>query len=72
MINASTDVYIMGHNNPDMDSFGSSLGVYEGVRFLGKDAYIILNEVPRQIENMYQSTTGTLEELEDNLSLIHI
>lgn len=67
MINASTDVYIMGHNNPDMDSFGSSLGVYEGVRFLGKDAYIILNEVPRQIENMYQSTTGTLEELKDNI-----
>ena len=22
MVNASSDVYIMGHNNPDMDSFG--------------------------------------------------
>ena len=67
MINASSEVYIMGHNNPDMDSFGSSLGVYEGVRFLGKDAYIVLNEVPRQIENMYASTTSTLEELEGNI-----
>ena len=67
MINASSDVYIMGHNNPDMDSFGSSLGVYEGVRFLGKDAYIVLNEVPRQIENMYSSATSNLEELEENI-----
>ena len=67
MINASSDVYIMGHNNPDMDSFGSSLGVYEGVRFLEKDAYIVLNEVPRQIENMYGSATKSLEELSDNI-----
>ena len=67
MINASSEVFIMGHTNPDMDSFGSSLGIYEGARFLGKDAYIILNEVPRQIENMYARTTTSLEELEDHI-----
>ena len=67
MINSSSDVYIMGHNNPDMDSFGSSLGVYEGVNFLGKDAYIVLNEVPRQIENMYSSATSSLEELSEHI-----
>lgn len=67
MVNASSEVFIMGHNNPDMDSFGSSLGVYEGVRYLGKDAYIVLNEVPRQIENMYQRTTSSLEELESHI-----
>ena len=67
MVNASSDVFIMGHNNPDMDSFGSSLGVYEGVRYLGKDAYIVLDEVPRQIENMYQRTTTGLEELEEHI-----
>ena len=67
MVNSSSDVYIMGHNNPDMDSFGSSLGVYEGVRFLEKNAYIVLNEVPRQIENIYNSTTGSLEDLKENI-----
>lgn len=67
MINSSSNVYIMGHNNPDMDSFGSSLGVYEGVNFLGKDAYIVLNEVPRQIENMYSSATSSLEELSEHI-----
>lgn len=67
MILASSEVFIMGHNNPDMDSFGAALGVYEGVRFLKKKPYIILNEVPRQIENMYTSTTSNLEELRDNI-----
>lgn len=67
MILASSEVFIMGHNNPDMDSFGAALGVYEGVRFLKKKPYIILNEVPRQIENMYSSTTSNLEELRDNI-----
>lgn len=67
MVNASSEVFIMGHTNPDMDSFGSSLGVYEGVRFLDKDAYIVLNEVPRQIENMYHRTTSSLEELKDHI-----
>ena len=67
MILASSEIFIMGHNNPDMDSFGSSLGVYEGVRFLKKKPYIILNEVPRQIENMYSSTTSNLKELRDNI-----
>ncbi len=67
MVNAAGDVYIMGHNNPDMDSFGASLGVYEGVRYLGKDAYIILNEVPRQIENMYLRSTTGIEELKAHI-----
>ena len=67
MILSSSEVFIMGHNNPDMDSFGAALGVYEGVRFLKKNPYIILNEVPRQIENMYSSTTSNLEELRDNI-----
>lgn len=65
MIDAASDVYIMGHQNPDMDSFGSSLGVYEGVRHLGKDAYIVLNEIPRQIENMYTRAITSLEEIQN-------
>ena len=67
MIQSSKDVYIMGHNNPDMDSFGSSLGVYEGARSLGKNAYIILNEVTRPIENMYKRATEELDEVESNI-----
>ncbi|WP_276881771.1 DHH family phosphoesterase [Anaerococcus tetradius] len=67
MMQSSPDIYIMGHNNPDMDSFGSSLGVYEGAYHMGKEAYIVLNEVTKPIENMYQRVTSELGELRANI-----
>lgn len=67
MIQSSPDIYIMGHNNPDMDSFGSSLGVYEGTLDMGKEVYIVLNEVTRPIENMYDRVTTDLSELKGNI-----
>ena len=67
MIQSSPDIYIMGHNNPDMDSFGSSLGVYEGTFDMGKEVYIVLNEVTRPIENMYDRVTTELDELKGNI-----
>ncbi|EGC81659.1 DHH family phosphoesterase [Anaerococcus prevotii] len=67
MIQSSPDIYIMGHNNPDMDSFGSSLGIYEGTFDMGKDVYIVLNEVTRPIENMYDRVTSELDELKGNI-----
>lgn len=67
MMQSSSDIYIMGHNNPDMDSFGSSLGVYEGAYHMGKEAYIVLDEVTKPIENMYQRVTSELGELRANI-----
>ncbi|EEI83287.1 DHH family phosphoesterase [Anaerococcus tetradius] len=67
MMQSSPDIYIMGHNNPDMDSFGSSLGVYEGAYHMGKEAYIVLDEVTKPIENMYQRVTSELGELRANI-----
>lgn len=67
MMETCSDIYIMGHNNPDMDSFGSALGVYEGARSLGKNVYIILNEVTKPIENMYARVSEELEELKDHI-----
>lgn len=67
MIQSSPDIFIMGHNNPDMDSFGSSLGVYEGTLDMGKEVYIVLNEVTRPIENMYDRVTTELDELKGNI-----
>ncbi|WP_297789408.1 DHH family phosphoesterase [uncultured Anaerococcus sp.] len=67
MIQSSPDIYVMGHNNPDMDSFGSSLGIYEGAYDMGKEVYIVLNEVTRPIENMYERVTSELTELKDNI-----
>lgn len=67
MIQSSPDIFIMGHNNPDMDSFGSSLGVYEGTLDMGKEVYIVLNDVTRPIENMYDRVTTELSELKENI-----
>ena len=37
----SDTILIMGHSNGDIDSMGSSLGVYRIAKTLGKDAYIV-------------------------------
>ena len=64
---SSPVIFIMGHNNPDMDSFGSALGVYEAAISMNKQAYIILNEVTKPIENMYDRVTSELKELKANI-----
>lgn len=37
----SSEVFIMSHEVPDLDSMGSALGIYRCARHIGKDAYII-------------------------------
>lgn len=44
LINQSNRVFIMGHKNPDMDSFGASMGINCIARSLNKETYIILGE----------------------------
>ncbi|MEH7014401.1 DHH family phosphoesterase [Neobacillus niacini] len=43
LITASDKVIIMGHKNPDMDSIGSSIGIYKVAQMNQKDAYIVVN-----------------------------
>ena len=43
IINDYDSVIIMGHKDPDLDSLGSSLGLYEIVQSLKKRAYLFLN-----------------------------
>lgn len=54
LIDESPKVLIMGHTNPDMDSFGAAIGVYRAVINRGKDAYIVLNEVNEAIFSVYE------------------
>ena len=61
MIQSSSKVFVMGHNNPDMDAFGSALGIYEVVKKSQKDCYFLLNEVNKPIENIYNRTVENLE-----------
>ena len=41
VIEASDNVFIMGHKNIDIDAFGSALGLFRVSKSLGKDCYIV-------------------------------
>lgn len=54
LINQSSNVLIMGHKNPDMDAFGSCLGMLEACRINKAEAHVILNDIVPQIETIYK------------------
>lgn len=50
LIYESTNVFIVGHKGPDMDCFGSAIGIASVVKQLGKPCNIILNNDTNAIE----------------------
>lgn len=50
LIYESSNVFITGHKGPDMDCFGSAVGIASVVRQLGKPCNIILNNDTNSIE----------------------
>lgn len=55
IIDESKNIIIMGHTNPDMDSYGAAIGMYRGAVNRGKDAYILLNHVSEGISNIHRT-----------------
>lgn len=49
LIKESKKVMIMGHNNPDMDSIGSCLGIYRLSKSLNTNAYIVVSDAAESI-----------------------
>ena len=43
LIFESSNIFIMGHKNPDMDSLGASIGLWSSIRQLGKNCNIIID-----------------------------
>ena len=43
LIFESSNILIIGHKNPDMDSFGASVGLWSAIRQLGKSCNIIID-----------------------------
>ncbi len=52
LIDATDEIFIMGHANPDMDAIGAAIGVHRAVLNRGKKGYIVFNEVNPSIENL--------------------
>lgn len=67
LIDKSTKTFISGHKNPDMDSFGSSLGLWYAAKKKNKDAFIVLSEVTPAIENLYNYAIENLEGLKESI-----
>lgn len=59
LIYNSDRVLIMGHTRPDMDCFGSAVGVYALAANQGVPADIVLNNVDEAIELIYEQSRKT-------------
>jgi len=55
LIIEAKDIIIMGHSNGDIDSMGSSLGIYSLARSLNKEAYIVNSSYGVTLENFMES-----------------
>ena len=61
LIKESSKVMIMGHTNPDIDSMGSSMGIYSLAKSLNKNAYIINSSETNTLENFKNSLMKEVE-----------
>lgn len=48
-------IIIMGHKYPDMDSFGSAVGIHRMAAIYGKEAFIIINEYNETLSEIYKA-----------------
>ena len=55
----SSNIFIMGHSNPDMDCFGSSLGISRLAKTTGRDTYIVLGEYNETMNSIIEDAKAT-------------
>lgn len=61
LMTQSSKIFIMGHKNPDLDSFGAALGIYRMARIVGKEAFIVLNAYNDTMADMIEDAKKTDE-----------
>ena len=61
LINEADNVILMGHSNGDMDSIGSSLGLYRLTKTLGKEAKIVNETTGIGLDNFLTEAKKTEE-----------
>ncbi len=55
LIDEADRIMIMGHKNPDIDAFGSALGMYRVCAMQGHGASIVLNEPNESLQEIYKN-----------------
>ncbi len=61
IIAEANNVIIMGHTNADIDSLGSSLGIYRLAKSLEKEAYIVNNTTGLSVDNFVEAIKESKE-----------
>jgi len=61
LMTQSSKIFIMGHKNPDLDSFGAALGIYRMARIVDKEAFIVLNAYNDTMVDMIEDAKKTDE-----------
>ena len=63
MIKKSKKIFIMSHKNMDLDSLGSSVGLYNILQTKKKECYLVINEKNHEagVEKVLNELTGCLE-----------
>ena len=59
LMKQSSKIFIMGHSNPDMDSFGSALGIHRLASTTGKDTYVVLGGYNETMTDMVSDAKET-------------
>lgn len=76
LINESSNVYIMGHKNPDADCFGAAIGLNAAIRNLGKHGHIVLDQNTKSItkimEELYKDDEIYESFIDSDTALEHI
>ncbi|MDR2089564.1 MAG: DHH family phosphoesterase [Clostridiales Family XIII bacterium] len=81
LVDQSSKVVVMGHRNPDIDSFAAAVGVARIAINCGKDAFIVINEMNHALADFYREanksgeysfigTDGALETIDRNTLLV--
>ncbi|MDR2132643.1 MAG: DHH family phosphoesterase [Clostridiales Family XIII bacterium] len=61
LVDQSSKVVVMGHKNPDIDSFAAAVGVARIAINRGKDAFIVINEMNHTLADFYRETSKSGE-----------
>lgn len=69
IINAKDRVLVMGHRNPDVDSFGAAVGIYRIAKTLGRTVYIVLDDSAAAIKPQLDAFNARLDK--DEIAIIN-
>ena len=54
LMKLSSKIIIMGHKNPDVDSFGAAIGIHRIAFNCNKDAYMVINDYNYSLDDVYE------------------